>query len=102
MVSYNCEMALIKLYLYMTHKPQSGYKPGVNLIFQQSTVPSQYFTLIFGGRLNDRCYFSVKKSSHRERKFRDVNSRLYTDGHQVVMEEECQQQSQSENTHETR
>ena len=48
------------------------------------------FTLIFGGRLNGRCYFSVKKCSHREKKFQDVSSRLYADGRQVVIVD-CQQ-----------
>jgi len=33
-------------------------------------------TLILGGRLNGRCYFSVKKSSHREKTFQCVSSRL--------------------------
>jgi len=43
----------------------------------------------------------VRKFSHRDKKFQDVSNHLYADGCQVVMEEH-QQQSQSENTSETR
>ena len=44
--------------------------------YRRSRPLSRYFvnilTLIMGGRLNGQCYFSVKRYSHREKKFQCV------------------------------
>ena len=57
------------------HEPFSGFNDGVfarDLEYRRSRPLS----LNLGGRLNGRCYFSVKKSNRREKKFQCVSSRL--------------------------
>jgi len=63
-------------------KPHIQYQWNFNKIFYHIMLCKkrydQHFDPYFGGRLNGRCYFSVKKSSHWEKKFQCVSSHLDT------------------------
>ena len=72
----NLDMVKILIYLCYAMELFSDYFKYRRLRPLSRDFVSTFWPLFWGGRLNGRCYFSVKKSSHREKHFQCVSSRL--------------------------